>query len=215
MAGPLLAVALLLGAPAAVFGLGEHGRRAGAELVVLQGDLERLRRESLPAPWRRGLEARIRGSLALLPLLLRLADQERGRTPLVVTSAGLAGLLERRGLAALGGRLDDLAARYPFPATGILPAEPTPRRLATARRLHRELCAGCHAGAGPPEGIERPALDLFRQARSMSPREFAARLVTGVRGDAVTGIDNPFTDEELAALVAYYRGTPPSPADRR
>ena len=39
----------------------------------------------------------------------------------------------------------------------------------------------------------------------MGLREFAARMVVGVRGDALTGLDNPLTDEEIASLIAFYR----------
>ncbi len=39
----------------------------------------------------------------------------------------------------------------------------------------------------------------------MDAREFAARLISGIRGDVVTNLQNPFSDEELAALIAFYR----------
>ena len=205
--GLFLAGVLLCGMPATVFGLGEHGRQAGAELLVLQGDLRLLQQEGLPDSRHRGLRARIRGMLAVLPLLLRMADQERGRRPAPLSTRELDDLLDQGGPERLQRRLRELSRRYPFPATGILPATPSPRRLALARRLHRSYCAGCHSGAAG-DG-ERPAPDLFRQARSLPEREFTARMVTGIRGDALTGIGNPFTDEELAALIAFYRDSSP------
>jgi len=54
-----------------------------------------------------------------------------------------------------------------------------------------------------------PAFDLFRQSRTMSRREFAARILTGLRGDQLTSLENPFTDTELSALISYYRNSVP------
>lgn len=205
----ILAGVLLLSASASVFPAGEHSRRAGAELLVLRGDLDRLAQEVLPAEQVLGLQARIRGSLAALPLLLRLADQELQREPPDLHVEKRLEPLHGTANEALRSRLRTLSERYPFRATGILPATPSPRRLSLARELHQSLCAGCHDS--PATGQERPAFNLFDQARALPRREFAARMLIGIRGDVLTGLGNPFTDEELAALIAYYgnAGGPP------
>jgi len=203
VAGLVLAGMLFLSTPAIVFSAGEHSRRAGAELQVLIGDLGRLEQPALPEKQVRGLKARIRGTLAALPLLLRLADQEQGRAPIPMSAGKLVESFGAGPDAGLQRRLRMLAERYPFRGTGILPASASPRRLSLARELHQTLCAACHDT--PDLDRERPAFNLFLQARSMPLREFAARMLVGIRGDAVTGVDNPFTDEELAALIAFYR----------
>jgi len=198
----ILAGVLLIGASASVFPAGEHSRRAGAELLVLRGDLDRLAPGVLPSEQILGLKARIRGGLAALPLLLRLADQELQREPMYLTTAKPLEPLDAGAIEALRRRLKTLSERYPFRGTGILPATPSPRRLSRARELHQSLCAACHDS--PATGQERPAFNLFVQARSLPRREFAARMLIGIRGDVLTGLGNPFTDEELAALIAFY-----------
>jgi len=198
----ILAGVLLFSASASVFPAGEHSRRAGAELLVLRGDLDRLAQEALPAEQVLGLQARIRGSLAALPLLLRLADQELQREPSNLAAETPLELLAAGVNESLRRRLKRLSQRYPFPGTGILPAIPSPRRLSLARELHQTLCAGCHDSPAP--GMERPAFNLFAQARSLPQQEFAARMLIGIRGDVLTGLGNPFTDEELASLIAFY-----------
>lgn len=40
----------------------------------------------------------------------------------------------------------------------------------------------------------------------MPLREFAARLLTSVRGDRLTSLENPFSDDQLALLLAHYHG---------
>lgn len=161
-----------------------------------------------PAPSQshlKGLYDRLRGSLSALAILMRLADQERGRSPQNVLSvlAGLRVSLDRNNLAGLIDTLSGLTSRYPLPAIGILPATPTPARLKRAKEIHQSLCAPCHDE--PDNEVERPAYNLFTQAKAVSDTEFAARMIIGVRGDRVTGMGNPLTDEELAGLIAYYR----------
>lgn len=195
---------LLSGTPATGLAEGEHARRAGAELLVLLGDLRKLDDAAVPEQQRKGLNDRILGSLSVLPLLLRLADQEEGRgTRLESPLNEYRALLRQNTPGRLAERLAALSDRYPFRASGILPASATAARLTRAARVHAELCAGCHDT--PSLQQERPPFNLFKQARRTPIREFAARMVVGIRGDRVTGLDNPFSDEELASLIAYYR----------
>jgi hypothetical protein len=189
--------------PVSVNGEGEHVRRVGAELLVLQGDVEKLIRNEVSEQQRIGLRDRILGGLSSLPLLLRSAAQEQRRKKPLAGAAVLRNLLERERLTELARRIGLLSGDYPFRGTGILPANPTIHRISMARRLHKEYCAACHDS--PYLETERPAFNLFSQARETGLREFAARMVVGVRGDALTGLDNPLTDEEIASLIAFYR----------
>jgi len=188
------------------FSQGEHARRAAAELRVILGDARTL--TASPAPSRshlKGLYDRLRGTLSALAILMRLADQERGRSPRNVQSvlAGLAAALDRNNFAGFIDTLSDLTSQYPLPAKVILPATPTPARLNRAKEIHQSLCSVCHDE--PDREVERPAYNLFKQANAVSVTEFAARMMIGVRGDRVTGLGNPLNDEELASLIAYYR----------
>ena len=189
--------------PAAGFAQGEHGRRAGAELLVLLGDVERLLSGQVPPKQQIGLRDRIRGGLAPLPLLLRRADQERARVVPRVDVSDLRPLLAQGRLDALLERLQRLRQDYPFHGHGLFPATPSAGRHEMAQRLHSAHCAACHDH--PFLDTERPAFNLSRQSRQMSSQEFAARMVVGVRGERSIGLDNPLTDREIAALIAYYR----------
>ena len=202
----LIAAGTLTAVPAVCLAEGEHSRRAAVELTVLQGDLRRLASDVFTPVQKKGLRDRIRGALAGLEFLLRYADQEAGRPPRPRRHRASVAAL-RRSFEA-GEPLDEdtglaaLLVQFPLRMTGLTMSKPTDEALGEARRLHEELCAGCHDM--PDTDIERPAYNLFKESRRLTAREFAARLLLGVRGDRVTGIDNPLSDSQIAALMAYY-----------
>lgn len=188
---------------------GEHGRRAAAELRVLAGDVAKLAEyesANIESLLQKGLKDRISGSLSALDLLLRLADQESDRTPVYYAAQiqyafDYADAGQWTRLANLLAALED---KFPlmqpvFPGADAL--------LDSSRELHQGFCAGCHDI--PIQGVERPAYNLFEQAAILSDSEFFARMLVGVRGDRVTGIDNPFTDTALAGLIYFYRSGAP------
>jgi len=191
--------------PAIVYAEGEHSRRAATELLVLLGDIGKLKDEDSPDKLQRGLRDRIAGSLSALPLLLRLADQEKGRSRAAPNFSRLRLLLAENELSALAGEISGLSVVYPFQGTGILPARASLPRVRNALQLHKTLCLACHDF--PYLDTQRPAFNLYDQAKKLPEREFAARMLVGVRGDTTTGLGNPFTDEEIAALIVLYRST--------
>lgn len=203
LAGLALAAAVATAAGAAR-AAGEAERRLGAEIAVLLGDARRLT-EPMPDAERAGVVGRITGGLGGLTLLIRQARAANPDLPPAPRDgfAGLRKSLAERNLVAVVSGLAALGRSYPFDATGILPAEATPERLGLGKAIHETTCAGCHDH--PDSGAPLPAHDLFRWARTMPAGEFAARLYTGVRGDALTALANPFGSEDLAALFAYYR----------
>ena len=145
---------------------------------------------------RDGLVKRVNGALSSLPMLLRRAN---GDPLLVVAMRASSARGDWRGLAAA---LATLKRRYPFDARFLLLAESTPDILASGASIHRASCAGCHDAASADSLL--PAKNLAIQLKSMPREEFAARLLLGVRGDRMTGLRNPFSDFELAALIAHY-----------
>ena len=152
---------------------------------------------------------RIRGGLAGLGLLMRLADAESGRDlsrQKRPDANSLRALFAAADMPRFIAAMERLAQAYPFDVSPFRILRRKPRALARARTLHAQLCAGCHDGAGG-EG-ERPAIDLFAMAMALSREEFLARMVVGVRGDRTTGLGNPLTDGEIAALRAFYRAGP-------
>lgn len=181
---------------AAVQAAGEHERRLAAELSVMAGDVGRLLAAEGGPLERKGLVKRLNGALASLPLLLRRANGDPN--PVVAMRASSA-RGDWRGLATA---LATLKQRYPFAARSLLAAAPTTEMLALGASIHRTTCAGCHDAPGADSLL--PAKNLAAQLKSMPREEFAARLWLGVRGDRTTSLRNPFSDVELAALMALY-----------
>jgi hypothetical protein len=181
---------------AAAAAQGEHERRLAAELAVMAGDLRRIQSPDELPLHREGLRARLAGALSSLPLLLRRA----GADPSVVPT--LRAALANRDWRVLQAGLETLMRRHPFAADALLPNEATPGHLRLGEAIHRQACAGCHDA--PATGTKLPAFNLFEQAQRTPREEFAARLLIGVRGDRSTAWRNPFSDLELAALLAYY-----------
>jgi len=175
---------------------GEHQRRLAAELAVMAGDVRRIQSPGELPLHREGLRARLAGALSSLPLLMRRAEADPAAVP------ALRAALAKRDWRALQAGLETLRHRHPFAAGALLPNEATPERLRLGEAIHRQACAGCHEA--PVTETQLPAFNLFEQSRRTPREEFAARLLIGVRGDRSTAWRNPFSDLELAALLAYY-----------
>ena len=180
-----------------VHAAGDAERRLAAELLVMTGDLRRLQREQ-PGPLEaQGLELRLAGALSSLSLTLRRAGGDG------TAAVELRRRLERRDWPGLARGLQALRQRHPFDARALLATPPGKDVLHMGEEIHRTTCAGCHDA---PAGADTllPAQRLATQRKSMPREEFAARLWLGVRGDKSTGYANPFSAQELAALIAWY-----------
>lgn len=145
----------------------------------------------------RGLQKRLLGGLASLPLTLRRAGGDAG------TAISLRRAVEQRDWPASATLLAELRQRHAFDARPFLPSLATETVLKLGERIHREVCAPCHDNP-PAVDLLLPARNLPGQLNSMSPEEFAARLWLGVRGDKISAYANPFSSQELSALVAWY-----------
>jgi len=198
----------LSGAAGPALSQGEHSRRVASELRVLLGDARALAGNPAPPEMHKtGLNDRLHGGLSSLAILMRLADQEKGSPPQNTQPIlnGLRVSLDQKHYSAFMKTLSGLTERYPLAAKDMLLATPTPSRIKRAKEIHENICAACHDE--PDADVERPAYNLFIQAKTVSADEFAARMIVGVRGDSMTGLGNPLSDEEIAALISYYRST--------
>lgn len=179
----------------------DPAQQLAAELVILNGDVHRLRHEKLGPQETLGLEKRLLGGMASLPLALRRADADASLVKAWREAVG------RRDWRMLVDQLERLKQRYPFDARPFLAAVPSTSMRALGAKIHREVCAACHDNPSTLDTL-LPAKNLSAQLRSMPRDEFAARLWLGVRGDKTTAYANPFSTEELAALTAWYAAQP-------
>jgi len=172
-------------------------RTLAAELRVARGDLAMLSDPSLPEAHRTGLEARLTGSLGLLPwLLMKAGDAE---------SADLLTQDSGDDPARLAAIFDGMIETHSFDLAERGDAGVRASALQEARAIHETYCAGCHddTGTGDPE-MALPIRDLFGMARAEPGEIFAARLYVGVKGDETIGFRNPLTERQFLALWRYY-----------
>ncbi|MDP2135289.1 MAG: hypothetical protein Q8J99_16935, partial [Sulfuritalea sp.] len=153
---------------AAVQAAGEHQRRLAAEITVMAGDTRRLVLQEGGVLERKGLEQRLAGALASLPLLLRRAQGDSA------TVSALRAAYKQRDWRRLAAQLETLKKRHPFDARHLLGAAPTREVLALGASIHTSTCGACH---DQPSGADTllPAKNLAAQLKSMPRDEFAAR----------------------------------------
>lgn len=198
-----LSVAALLGAATVAHGGNDRiGQRLAAELVIMRGDIRLLGNPEIPKLHKQGLLSRLKGSLSVLPVLLR----EDGDPKTGVVDR-LRNKLEQNDRTGFSDILDAVIARHPLDLSALRGAKPEPNRLNRAHAIHNEACSGCHDTPDPETPL--PARNLFKQARRMSLDEFAARLLNGVRGDSLTSLANPLSTEDISSLLVFYRNGMP------
>lgn len=178
------------------FSAADPTQQLAAELLIVQGDARRLWRDNSGPLEQQGLRQRLEGALSSLSLVMRRA----GAMP--QPSQALRVALNRNDAKQFDKLLQPLIQRYRFGANFMSRASSTQLVVAGAK-LHGEVCAGCHDVDWGDTQL--PARSLPKIASSQSREEFGARLWLGVRGTREIVYANPFTDEELAALYAYYR----------
>lgn len=188
----------------------EHNRRFAVELIVIDGDLRLLNEDDLQQRHRQGLLDRIASALGFLGLLAREAQQASGqRDPRTLQDIeALRRDFAAGKLDATSNRLQRLKRAYPLDARTFLPVQSTPERLARGQEIYHDACRACHIA--PDTARDNPARSLIRDAATMPEEEFVARLLAGVRGDARTGLENPFPDEDLRSLLVWLRHSDPT-----
>lgn len=186
-----------------------HDRRFAAELAVIEGDLRILQQGGLTQRHQRGLVDRISSALGFLGLLAREAQQASARP-----DADLHRDIEQlrqdflaRDIPAVVLTLKRIRGVYRLDTRGFLPVESTQARLERGREIYNGTCRACHIA--PDSARDNPARNLFNDAVTMPEEEFLARLFAGIRGVPETGLENPYSDEDLRSLLAwFYQGDP-------
>ena len=200
-----LSGAVLLSTASVSLAYGEHSQRLAANLLVLQGDLRQLLKTDNSDIHHRSLSLRIEEKIGLLSLLVRSANQQESvsYTHNPEEFRQLLFLFNSSELKSLLNKLEGLSLKYPLFLSPILQSSFPHVFFKQAEEMHRRICSECHSGAMAENTL--PAFDLFRQSRSIARMEFVARMLTGLRGDQLTSLQNPLTDTELSALISYYR----------
>lgn len=196
----LVFFALVLQAP----GAEAADRHLSVQLALIAGDARMLADPATPPRRREELSAHIRSSLGSLTMTARYAAEATRQTDadLLAEARNLRALFAAGNLMAFLRLANRLAAAYPVDTSSFEPLAVTPSRLEAGRSIYRQYCLGCHTGTDP--GAVSPAPDLFSMARTTPRKEFLARLLGGIYGDRMTSLTNPFTDEALASLAAYF-----------
>lgn len=176
-------------------------RRLSAEIVVMRGDAERLAGAAVNDREKQALKARLYGSLAFLPMLLRRASGDRHSARIADLRAAFDGADWTRAVSLLGA----LGGRFPFDATGLILPVDTPEAVKLGRDIHDTYCAACHDGGDPEQWLPIP--DLFAMAKTAPDADLAARFYNGIRGDRTTALAQPMSAGDIAALIAFYRQT--------
>jgi mono/diheme cytochrome c family protein len=187
---------------------------SAAQLEVARDDALSLAGGGLKPPRRRGLEAKVRSALGVLPLTARayLQDDRAAEASALATLRRARRALGRRDWKRVSASLSQLCHAYPLRLAGLRPGDAGPAAVAAAGRAYQKSCAMCHRYAQPTSKL--PAPDLFRWSHTLAPRSFVARMIDGVHGTAFTGFQNPLTDNEIAALYAYFRAAPSASPSR-
>ncbi len=196
----------------------DAGRERRLELALIAGDARQLVEPAKSARRREGLSERVRSGLGTLAIEARQAAQADGRgDPQLAAALGeLSGLFTAGKLPEFAQAAAQLAAAYPLDLSYFEPLAATAPRIEKGGSIYRRYCIGCHASPDPRAA--NPAPDLFRTARTEPRAEFLARLLGGIHGDRATTLENPFSDEELASLAAYFlagKDRPPASGSKR
>ena len=184
--------------------------RLAAELIVMKGDLRRMDEFSDLSFIKKGLKDRLLGASAPLSLLIREARDNNSSLPFPPKNSIIKlqqALLDEKFKVAKFW-IDELMRLFPLKTKGILPPNKTMESIRKAEVLHEKFCSGCHSSdvdVPYDENIERPAWNLFQMAQEIDKKEFTARLIIGVKGDALTAIENPLSHTEISSLVGFYR----------
>lgn len=207
---PLLLLAwILILYPASSSADGEHQRRFTVELALVAGDSRLLAEQNdassnkISKQKQQWIQSRLISSVNQLPLLARYFQQEKGTSTPSLLKQLQALKQQLNNPTALRQQSLSLSKQYPVIFSLSLPQPLTAKTRKTVISRYNRLCLGCHFG---PAGEKSVVIgDLASFARSMDNSEWLARLIGGLHGDAYTGLENPFSDQDIAQLFGYIR----------
>ena len=179
--------------------------RFPAELLIVQGDLQRLIfLDRLSPDERLGLEGRIGSALGGIEWL---ALEYEALTKSTVSRDALQRLQESwltRDLASALDWVSGLARNHSLNVEIFSPDRATLDDVGRVQEIDAQLCQGCHIDSVGAAKI-LPAYRLQDMTRVISGKEFLARLLSGVRGTAETSLANPLSLGDIRGFMKLYR----------
>ena len=179
--------------------------RFPAELLIVQGDLQRLIfLDHLSPDERLGLEGRIGSALGGIEWL---ALEYEALTKSTVSRDALQRLQESwltRDFASALERVSGLARNHSLNVEIFSPDRATLDDVGRVQEIDAQLCQGCHIDSVGAAKI-LPAYRLQDMTRVISGKEFLARLLSGVRGTAETSLANPLSLGDIRGFMKLYR----------
>jgi len=179
--------------------------RFPAELLIVQGDLQRLIfLDHLSPDERLGLEGRIGSALGGIEWL---ALEYEALTKSTVSRDALQRLQESwltRDLASALEWVSGLARNHSLNVGIFSPDRATLDDVGRVQEIDAQLCQGCHIDSVGAAKI-LPAYRLQDMTRVISGKEFLARLLSGVRGTAETSLANPLSLGDIRGFMKLYR----------
>jgi hypothetical protein len=187
----------------------EQTRRFPLELEVLAANAHDLLTQPMGVRQKHGLRLRMASSLGTLRFLARqyLLATHKPENGLLGKIDLLRKDLGNDEIMLLARDSRRLTREYPVILVGLTPGDADSRDLATGHRIYQHLCLGCHEYPDTRRAV--PATNLFNMAAKLPPREFMARLITGVHGKPAVALHNPFSNREIAGLAAFLARTKP------
>ena len=178
-------------------------RLCSAELIVLEGDLKKFLKKSTSAKQRDGYKQRIAGALGTLNWLCRqyaaLHDIDSSKLQLDIKQ--LQGAFKEKNWNRSKQLLSLLIPQMPLSIKGLKPEEASTEAFRTGKEIYKSYCQACHIQADLTQA--RPAYSLFKMAKSLTQKEFIARMIVGVHGTPEIALQNPLTDDDIAGMYRY------------
>jgi len=177
-------------------------RLCSAQLLVIQGDLKRLQILGTQQHHKIGLKKRIAGALGTLGWLCRQHNQPSHLLVIRDQINDIRSNFENKNWQELENRLSTLISALPLDVKNFSPKHLTKQSLNTSISIYKHYCQACHLQ--PSDKSETPAYSFLEMAKTMSNKEFLARMLVGVHGNPKIALRNPLTDEDITGLVTYF-----------
>jgi len=179
-------------------------RLCGAQLIVLQGDLKQLLKQSTIPKHKKGYRQRIAGALGTLNWLCRqytdLYQLDSAKYQNDIKQ--LQGFVDDKQWEKAQLALPQLIDKLPLPLKGLRAEDATLKATSTGKEVYQIYCQACHKQADLNQ--ERPAYSLFKMAKVLAEKEFIARMIVGVHGTPEIALQNPLTDDDIAGMSRYF-----------